>query len=831
LTEYHFAAWSCGEQPPASISHPNQLDQRPIDWLPALVPGTVASTLRAHGRWDITQPLDADSKDWWYRTSFSAPSLGSLQGCYLCLDGLATLAEVWLNGNHLLTSDNMFRAYQLDIAPYLQDHNELVIVFRSLSRDLDQRRGRPRWKTNLVSHQQLRWRRTTLLGRMPGWSPPVAAVGPWRAIRLMTEPVRVLECRLYSELQGNVGLVTLHAHVNSERAIEQAFLKVGEQQVSVAIQTDGTHCRLQAIVRLDNPPRWWPHTHGDQTVLDSTLEIHAGGELYSFPTGKIGFRYLQIEHSNGFSILINGESIYCRGACWTVNDIATLDCDSESLEHDLHLARAAGVNMLRVGGTMIYESDRFYQLCDELGILVWQDFMFANMDYPIEDEAFAKSIDAEAKDQLGRLSKHPCVAVYCGNSEVEQQAAMLGMPRELWRNSWFAHSLPTLCAKYHPGTAYVPSTPSGGAMPFHVRDGITHFYGVGAYMRSPMELRKADVKFTPECLAFANIPEQQALNAVMNGGLPVLHHPHWKQRVPRDSGAGWDFEDVRDFYLRSFFGVDPVSMRCFDMPRYLQLSRVVSGEVMAQVFAEWRSSHSNNHGALVWFFKDLWPGAGWGIVDSLGIPKAAYYFLRRSWLTRQILITDEGLDGIHLHIINETAEVMNGFVELLLLKDSHTVVARREVPCQLMPRIQQLVKSDEILDRFYDVSYAYRFGPPKHDVVIATLYDDQHRVLGEAFHFMQEREPSLLETCDLHVSAEVVDDGCYQVVLRADRFLQAVSFDVEGFLPDDNYFHLPPLREKKVLFTPYRNKKGRLKGYVEALNLRAPVKISALGVE
>ena len=827
MTELAFAAWSCCEQPPASISHPAQLNEVATHWLPALVPGTVASTLRANGQWDITQPLDADAKDWWYRTSFAAPSAGASQPCYLCFDGLATLAEVWLNGQQILTSDNMFRAYQVDIAPYLQEHNELVLAFRSLSRDLEQKRGRPRWKTNLVNHQQLRWRRSTLLGRIPGWSPPVPAVGPWRAIRLMIGPVGVLECRLFSELRENIGLVTLHARVRTEHSIDHAFLRVGDKRVAIAIQADGDSCLLHVVLSIDNPPLWWPHTNGDQSLLECELEIHAGGDSYLFQQGKIGFRDLQIKHDNGFSIFINGTSAYCRGACWTVNDIAALDGFSESLEHDLRLARAAGINMLRIGGTMIYESDRFYELCDELGIMIWQDFMFANMDYPVEDPSFASNIDAEAKYQLGRLSNHPCVAVYCGNSEIEQQAAMLGMPRELWRNKWFGEQLPALCAEYHPGTAYVPSSPSGGTMPFHVRSGITHYYGVGAYLRSPLEVRKADVKFTTECLGFSNIPEQQALSAIMNGGLPVPHDPRWKQRVPRDGGAGWDFEDVRDFYLRSHFGVDPVQLRFFDMPRYLQLSRVVTGEIMAQVFSEWRSSHSNNHGGLVWFFKDLWPGAGWGIVDSLGIPKAAYYFLRRCWLNRQILITDEGLDGLHLHVLNESAEVMNGFVEFLLLKDGHAVVARREAPCQLGPQSRQLVESDEMLDRFYDVTFAYRFGPPKHDVGVATLYDDQHCVLSEAYHFMHQRDPAMLETCDLQVSAVAVGDGCYQVVLQADRFLQAISFDVEGYLPDDNYFHLPPGREKKVVFTPYLNKKATLRGYLEALNLKTPVKLSA----
>src|SRR5262249_50347495 len=162
---------------------------------------------------------------------------------------------------------------------------------------------------------------------------------------------------------------------------------------------------------------------------------------------------------------------------------------------------------------------------------------------------------------------------------------MLGMPRELWSNSWFAERVPKLCAEHHPGTEYVPSTPTGGVLPFQPASGICHYYGVGAYLRSPVELRQANVKFTPECLGFANIPEPDTIQAITEGAAPVIHHPKWKQRVPRDTGAGWDFEDVRDHYLKQIYGVDPVALRSSDMTRYLELSRLVSGEMMSQTFS------------------------------------------------------------------------------------------------------------------------------------------------------------------------------------------------------------------------------------------------------
>ncbi len=817
-----FAPWSCCARPPGTIAHPDDLPPSAADWMPAIVPGTVAAALQASGRWDFDHPTDIDGQDWWFRTTFPAPDLPA---CHLCLDGLATLAEVWLNGERLLTTENMFRAYRIDVWPYLRPRNELVLGFRSLSEDLKKKRPRPRWKTNLVSHQQLRWHRTSLLGRIPGWSPPLAAVGPWRPVRIDTRPFFLSDFRLSARVEGTEGVLTLHTRLRADAPVEGATLDLDGRETPVEVRAQDDGWVLRAQLRVPDPPLWWPHTHGSQPLRACALRLDLEGARHTVPCGKVGFRRLHVATEGGFAIHVNGVPVFCRGACWTVSDLFTLGANEENVARDLRRARDAGMNMLRVGGTMVYESDAFYRLCDELGILVWQDFMFANMDYPVEDPAFAANVEAEARDQLGRLSSHPCVAVFCGNSEVEQQAAMLGLPRDLWSNDWFGARLPELCAEYNPGAAYVPSTPTGGTLPFHVRDGITHYYGVGAYLRSPRELRQADVKFSPECLAFANVPGPETVTTIMGGSPPAVHHPRWKQRVPRDTGAGWDFDDVRDFYLRHLFAVDPVALRSFDMPRYLQLSRVVPGAMMDQVFAEWRGGHTHCGGALVWFFKDLWPAAGWGIIDSLGQPKAVYYFLRRGWQTRQITVTDEGLDGLHLHAINEGAEPFDGHVELLLLKDGHVAVARRDVPCRLPPRGRQTFVGDAVLGGFHDVTYAYRFGPPPHDLAVATLLDDERRVVSEAFYFVKPGEPAPWPAVNLAAQAARVGEGCYQVALQSDRFLQGVSFDVKGYLPDDNFFHLVPGRRKVVRFTASGDAGARFRADVEALNLRSPVTI------
>lgn len=816
--------WFCCAQRAGEVTRPQDLQAAACDWLAAAVPGTVASALQAKGRWDWAQPVDIDASDWWFRTTFQAPDRDLGTPCDLCFDGLATLAEVWLNGELLLTTDNMFRAYRVDVSSRLRAENELAIRFRSLTEELKSKRSRPRWKTNLVNHQQLRWHRTSLQGRIPGWSPQAPAIGPWGAIRLESSPVILNEIHLLPTVEGTTGVVTVRARLVSGSMPERVCLQIGSAIAELELDADHAGLMASGQLRIENAALWWPHTHGSQHLYSSTLLVETAEAQLAFPCPRIGFRKIEASLDGDFAIRVNDQPIYCRGACWTVSDWLTLSGTEEALRHDLTLARDAGANMLRVGGTMVYESDAFYRLCDELGILVWQDFMFANMDYPVEDPAFQANIVAEATQQLQRLAPHPCVAVYCGNSEIEQQAAMLGMPRELWRNSWFGGQLPRLCAAYNGGIPYLPSTPSGGVLPFHASSGVTHYYGLGAYLRSPGELRQADVKFTPECLGFANVPDPQTVDLVTGGALPATHSPQWKRRVPRDTGAGWDFEDVRDHYLCETYGVDPTTLRSWNMPRYLQLSRMVSGEMMSRAFAEWRSGSSHNQGGLVWFYKDLWPGAGWGVVDATGSPKAAYYFLKRVWNTRQLTLTDEGLNGLQVHLMNETTEDCRGSVEVVLLKEPQVVVARQERPIQLAGRSRQMVSADEILGGFHDVTYAYRFGPPQHDVVLVTWYDEQRQVVSEGLHLIGRREPAVAA---VNVQAEAirVSDDEYRVTLNADGFLHGVALQARGFLPDDNYFHLPPQRSKIVTFRARQNA-AAFKVDIEALNLGTPLRVT-----
>jgi beta-mannosidase len=819
--------WILASTKPNRIGDVRHLNDPELQWTPALVPGTVAQALRAACRWNFDDRVDFDDSDWWYRCSFDRPEGGGRQ--ILHLNGLATLAQVWLNQELLLESTNMFQRHSVDVTELLLPQNDLAIVFRALNHALAQRRPRPRWKTKLVRQQQLRWFRTTLLGRIPGWSPPVAPVGPWRPIALEEQsPGSATDVGVRPRVDGTTGIIEFTCFVAAEDGARvTGTLASGSSSCELQVEREHDGFRLSAHLRIENAALWWPHTHGEPVLHPCQAGIHVDGKPQLVDCGPLGFRTIEAKQDGGdFGLLINGVSIFCRGACWTTHDVVTLGGTRDDYAKTLRLLRDAGGNMIRVSGTMVYEDDAFYRLCDDLGILVWQDFMFANMDYPADDTNFVSGIRAEATQEVRRLRRHASVAIYCGNSEVEQQAAMVGAPREIWRNTIFSQVLPEICSRLHPGAVYVPSTPSGGTMPFHTSAGVTHYYGVGAYMRPIADARRANVRFTSETLAFANVPENETIDVVMKGDVPATHDPRWKSRTPRDTGAGWDFEDVRDHYLRELFGVDPVQLRCLDVMRYLELSRIASAEVMLQVFSEWRRTDSACHGGLIWFLKDLWPGAGWGVIDSRGVPKACFYYLRRAWQSRTVMLTDEGLDGIHAHAINETSDPFRGILELMLLRDGHIVIASASVPCEVPPRSTITFEGDALLGAFYDTTYAYRFGPPTGDITIATLLGSNGDVIAEACHFPQAREPIKASEATVVVTAEAAGESARRVTIESDRFLYAVHFDADGWIGDDNYFHVPPGRAKTVVLRS-NTVSTQLAGSIKAVNLDNPVRIIA----
>ena len=795
------ASWSFAIDEAGEWTEPSAIPAA-ARWRVARVPGTLAQALIAEGAsFDDLPPLDA--LDVWYKTSFVNSAPGDLR-----LHGLASLAEVFLDGRLALRSDNMFHAHAIEIeAP---GAHELHIRFRSVEREIATKSGRARWRPRMITPAGLRHIRTTALGRLPGFAPPTPPVGPWRDIEFIEHnALRLLEVDIRPNVRERRASLRVALEL-SDIVDAPARLLCGEVEARFERASDTS---IVAELSLPDARLWTPHTHGEPHLYEVAAQI---GDR-RIDLGRTGFRDVSVDRGadgSDFALRVNEIPLFCRGACWTTADPVSLAGRAEDCAPLLHAMREAGMNIVRVPGVTLYESDDFYALCDELGILVWQDFAFANFDYPLQDAAFRASVEREATEFLARTQASPSLAILCGGSEVYQQASMLGLAEAKWRSPLFDETLPKLVRERRPDAIYVENSPSGGPLPFHVDKGVSHYYGVGAYRRGVEDARRADVRFASECLGFANIAEDASLRR--DFGDEPLASPLFAARVARDMGATQTFGDVTEHYMRLLYGCDPAALRESDPQLYLDIARASVAETMEAAIGEWRRGGSTTHGAIVWFLEDLWPGAGWGVLDSHGEPKSAYHALKRAFRPLSLILTDEGVNGLFVHLRNDGAQRVEGEISLACLREGHVPVMKASRDVSVAPHGVATLRDAEFWGGFFDTTLAYNFGPPSHDLTVARFVGARDGATVEAFHFPLGRSA---KKSQLGLRAKIErDENGFVIVLTTDVAAQSVTIDDEAFLPAENWLHLSPGASRRIRLVARSADARRPNGIVRALN-------------
>ena len=792
--EHHLLIeWTCLATPAGEVEQPDHPALDGDGWIEVEVPGTVAGALRA-----ASLPIDdLDQADWWFRTSFAHPGDGTWD---LVLDGLATTADIWVDGDHFGRTENMFRSYRFFLGNNLGERTEVLIRFAALAPMLAaKRRPRPRWKASLPADQALRWFRTSLIGRSPSWTPDVAPVGPWRPVSLQRHASTHVERNGFSSHHdGTDGSITASFTVGLEPPASgvAAELVVGEVRAELQISpTEGGFIASGSLVAPGAKP-WWPATHGRPTLYPARLELAAEGATVVVDLGRVGYRSISFGEGQAPVLRMNGVDVFCRGACWVPLDPVGLGSDPTDLRRALEQVAAAGFNLVRVQGSMVYETDVFHELCDELGILVWQDLMFATLDYPSGDEAFRAEVEAEVTHVCRRLQIHPSTAVICGGSEVSQQQAMVGQFDPDQPDPFFDGLLSSLVAEHLPSVPYWPNSPWWTTDAFSVDTGIAHYFGVGGYQRPLTDARTSGVRFASECLAFSCIPGDRTVAELAARG-QVVGTAAWKAGVPRDAGRAWDFEDVRNHYVAERFGVDPARVRAVDPEHYLDLGRAAVAEVMAATFAEWRRPRSACTGGIVLSLRDLVDGAGFGLVDARGRPKSPWFALRRVLQPMAVLLCDEGLNGLDAHLLNDGPDRIDGTLRITAHAGPN-LVGEGEMECSVAARSARSVRVESLLGGFRDIGWAYRFGPRSIDCVAATWLPSG----GSPVHAVHLPSGAPMVRGDIGLAAtfETLADGTAEVKITTRSAARCVLIETTGLTSDDA-FDLEPGRTASVVVT------------------------------
>ncbi len=676
-----------------------------VPWpLVAEVPGCIHADLLRHGviadPFLDTNELDVQwvgETDWTYRCAFDAsPREVERDRIELVFHGLDTLTSVDLNGQHLADTENMHRTYRFDVRHLIQPGvNELTIVFRSSIVEAQRRRDELGYWPSASFDEPYAHLREMAASWGWDWAPKLNTSGVWRAVDLECwTNARLADVRPEITVdEQEHGTVTAHIAIDAPTqspmiAVLSLTCPTGETKSVSETLSGATRC---AAVSMDAGlvDRWWPNGHGCQPVyeLTVTLQTH-DGETTDTWTRSVGFRSIELDEppdgiGHGFTFVVNDAPIFVRGVNWIPDDPLVSRVGRDRYRSRLADAADLGVNMIRIWGGGIYESDDFYDACDEFGIMVWQDFLFACAAYP-EDELRDEVVN-EATDNVVRLRTHPSLAIWNGNNENMWGHVDWGWPDVLdgkpWGETFYLDTLPHLVARLDPGRAYSPGSPSSGRADAHPNSddhGTVHDWEVWndtdytCYRdRSPRFASEFGWQAPP---TRQTIDEYLSDDPITSTSPGMLHH---------QKAVDGNLKLERG--LAPFFDV-PDDFDSWHWAMQLNQARAIRTGV-----EHYRSLHGHCMGTIWWQFNDCWPVTSWAVLDSAGRRKPGWYALRDSYAPRLLTIQPRG-DRLVLVAINDTAEPWAGEVDVERLGFDGTVHAVHHDTIDIAPNSAMTVE-------------------------------------------------------------------------------------------------------------------------------------------
>lgn len=679
------------------------------EWRPAEVPGCVHTDLLAAGV--IKDPFYRDHErelqwigktDWEYETTFGvAPSLLSRRHVELIFEGLDTYATVTLNGVRLLDADNMFRIWRVDARSALREgENTLRVHFRSPINEV-----LPRMKAlgyELPASNDQGEKTSPHTRKAPyqygwDWGPRFVTSGLWRPVRLEAwDGARIADFRVVQKSLGRAAaeLAAVVEVVADEEQDARLFVAEdrGGRLAERSVRLRPGLNRLTLDFQIRRPRLWWPAGLGPQNLYRLRAQLLVGGRASAEVSTRTGLRTLELRQrpdpwGKSFEFVVNGVPVFAKGANWIPADSFPTRVTRERYRQLLTSARDANMNMLRVWGGGIYEAEDFYDLCDELGLLVWQDFMFACSMYP-GDTAFLENVRAEAADQVRRLRNHPSIALWCGNNEVETAWHHWGwkqqLPAKLWDDylKLFHDLLPGVVAEHDPARAYWPSSPSSNleADANSQKIGDVHYWEVWHAAKPFSEYERQFPRFMSE-YGFQSFPLIETVAAYaapedydIQSPVMLAHQKH-----PRGNQL------IREYMLREY--PEPK-----DFESFLYVSQILQAEGIRVGTEHFRRTRPRNMGALYWQLNDCWPVASWSGLDYFGRWKALHHYARRFY--QDILLSPHEEGGeIKLSVVSDRTTATRAVLDVALLDFEGRVLFEKSVPVEVKPLASEVYVS------------------------------------------------------------------------------------------------------------------------------------------
>ncbi|ULR54101.1 glycoside hydrolase family 2 protein [Streptomyces deccanensis] len=624
--------------------------------LAAVVPGCVHTDLLAAGL--IPDPFLGRNEDevawvgrreWTYEVELPGGAAGGHDQTDLVFDGLDTAAEIRLDGRLLGSVRNMHRSYRFDITG---TSGLLSVRFASAYAEAEAVRRRLGDRPNAYP-EPFQFIRKMACSFGWDWGPTLVTAGIWRPVRLERwSTARIARVRPLVTVEGTTGRVELLVDV--ERAAVEAGLRLQARVagVTAAAEVEGT----SGTVRLEVPgvELWWPRGYGEQPLYEVELTLYGEGDALDVWRRRVGFRTVELdrgadEHGTGFTLAVNGERLFARGVNWIPDDVFPSRVTRERYRERLRQAAGAGVDLVRIWGGGIYESEDFYDVCDELGLLVWQDFPFACAAYP-EEQPLRGEVEAEARENVVRLMPHPSLVLWNGNNENLWGFRDWGWEERLagesWGEGYYLGLLPRVVAELDPTRPYTAGSPWSGSWDRHPNDpahGTHHSWEV--WNREDYAEYRANVpRFVAE-FGWQAPPAYATLRRALPGEELAPDSPGMLHHQKAEDGNG----KLERGLARHFVVPDG------DFDRWHYLTQVNQARAIAAGIEHWRSHWPVCAGTVVWQLNDCWPVTSWAAVDGDGREKPLYHELRRLYADR-LLTLQVRREGLVLAVVNQAGE-------------------------------------------------------------------------------------------------------------------------------------------------------------------------------
>lgn len=797
-----------------AVSNPEELpDNIAGKSIPAVVPGCVhLDLLRADL---IPDPyLDRNEllvqwigrTDWTFNTSFSldGDALAHERLDLVC-EGLDTVATVVVNGVEVGRSENMHVEYRFDIkAAAHEGENQISITFASAAlyaREMRERLGH--LPNTYPDHEPYNFIRKNACNFGWDWGPTLITCGIWKEIRLEAWSVARIKSVRPLVTTANSDLAIVDVHVEAELASADAQILpavfLNSAVGTVAFEDDGgfslgsDKTAWTATIGIKHPKLWWPRGYGEQPLQtlrvvlldDSEDEVELETEIDEREI-KIGLRSVELDTTPddigaNWTLKVNGQPIWVKGANWIPDDVfLTRASESDRLYERIQQAVDANMNMLRVWGGGIFESDEFYSICDELGVLVWQDFLFACAAYS-EEEPMRSLVGTEARYNVTRLSSHPSLAIWNGGNECIWGYHDWGWKETIgdrtWGAGYYFDLLPKIVAEVDPSRPYWPGSPFSGSMDIHpLADqwGNKHIWDTWNEV-DHSQFRRYSPRFAAEfghqapptyATLLASIPHDQ-----LDPESPaMLHH----QKANGGNGK-----------LLARLGEQFAIPEDFD--DWLYLTHVVQARAM-QTAVEWFRTRKSCSGALYWQINDCWPVTSWAAIDGEGREKPLYWATQRFLAPRLLSIQPDG-QGYAVWAHNDASSVWHGEVTIGLLHFDGSPLKQLTLPFYAQPR--ELVKVAHL-----DASWAPQ--DPARNLLTASSAG-----VDRAFWFyLPDRQLAYTSAATYDAELQELDGGNYALTIKAHVLLRDLTLNADrvgarvkgGFatlLPGESFtFHL-----------------------------------------